>query len=221
MMCAGTIRLEIMLAITLTRLLAPLSLVAGLFVGVAQAQNAAPEAMNAAPQAMNAAPEATETAPQAKLDALFATLADAKADNPARIQSRIVEIWSASGSDSKDFLLSRGRDALAAKEYDKAVAHLSALVALAPDFAEAWNTRATAYFLKDEFWLSVADIQRVLALEPRHFGALAGLGVILERTGDEAGALRVQREALRLNPHLDGAREAVERLAPGVDGRAI
>jgi len=47
------------------------------------------------------------------------------------------------------------------------------------------------------------------------------LGVILERIGDDAGALRVQREALRLNPHLDGAREAVERLAPGVDGRDI
>lgn len=198
-----------MLAITLTRFLAALLMGAALWAGAAQAQQAAP-----------AAREAPET-PAARLDALFAALADAHAENPARIQRRIAEIWSASGSDSMDFLLSRGQAALAAEEYDKAVAHLSALVALAPEFAEGWNARATAYFLNDELWLSVADIQKTLALEPRHFGALTGLGTILERIGDEAGALRVQREALRLNPHLDGAREAVERLAPAVDGRAI
>lgn len=192
-----------MLAITPGRFLAPLLLIAGPVL--AQDDGAKDVAQE----------------PKAQLDALFATLADANADNPAQVQRRIAAIWSSSDSDSMDFLLSRGQAALAAEEYDKAVAHLSALIALAPTFAEAWNARATAHFLQDEFWLSVADIQQVLALEPRHFGALTGLGVILERIGDEVGALRAQREALRVNPHLDDAREAVERLAPGVDGRDI
>ncbi len=190
-----------MLAITLARICLPLCLLT--------APVAAQEA------------DAKSAAPGARLDALFATLADENAANPVQIQRSIAEIWSASGSDSMDFLLMRGREALDAEEYDKAVAHLTALIALAPDFAEGWNARATAHFLRDEFWLAVADIQRTLALEPRHFGALAGLAVILERTGDEAGALRVQREALRVNPHLDSAREAVDRLSPSVDGRDI
>ncbi len=219
-----------MLAITLGRYLAPLLLIAGSALAQQNAPDAARDAQGAAQDAQGAAqgtqnaPQAaqgTQDAPKAALDALFATLAEENAPNPGQIQRRIAEIWSVSGSDSMDFLLSRGRAALEAEEYDKAVAHLSALITLAPDFAEAWNARATAHFLQDEFWLSVADIQQALMLEPRHFGALTGLGVILERIGEDAGALRVQREALRLNPHLDGAREAVERLAPGVDGRDI
>ena len=212
-----------MLAITLGRYLAPLLLIAGSALAQQDAPDAARDAQGAAQGTQDApkAAQGTQDAPKAALDALFATLAEENAPNPGQIQRRIAEIWSVSGSDSMDFLLSRGRAALEAEEYDKAVAHLSALIALAPDFAEAWNARATAHFLQDEFWLSVADIQQALMLEPRHFGALTGLGVILERIGDDAGALRVQREALRLNPHLDGAREAVERLAPGVDGRDI
>ena len=67
----------------------------------------------------------------------------------------------------------------------------------------------------------MADIQRTLAIEPRHFGALSGLGVILERTGDEQGALEAYRGALAVNPHLEAARDAVERLLPKVDGRDI
>ncbi|PKP62750.1 MAG: hypothetical protein CVT86_06985, partial [Alphaproteobacteria bacterium HGW-Alphaproteobacteria-8] len=173
-----------MLAITLSRLCLPLWLMASPLMAQEVAPGVAPR------PAEDAASDDPHAEPRARLDQLFATLADDNAANPAQIQRRIAEIWSASGSDSMDFLLSRGREALDAEEYDKAVAHLSALIALAPDFAEGWNARATAHFLQDELWLSVADIQRALALEPRHFGALAGLGVILERIGDEAGALR-------------------------------
>jgi tetratricopeptide (TPR) repeat protein len=155
------------------------------------------------------------------LDRLFEALADAEGADPAFLQRRIGELWSRSGSDSMDLLLARGREAMDEEAFDKAVDHLDALTRLAPDFAEGWNARATAHFLRRDYWASVADIQRTLAIEPRHFGALAGLGIILEQTGDEAGALAAHREALRLNPHLEGSVEAAKRLAPVVDGRDI
>ncbi len=159
--------------------------------------------------------------PAQRLEELFHTLADPDASDAALVQRRIAEIWSRSGSDSMDLLLTRGREALDAEEYAKALSHFTALTELDPGFAEGWNARATAEYLLENYWAAVADIQRTLRLEPRHFGALAGLGIILERTGDEAAALRVHREALRINPHLEGAREAVERLAPKIDGRGI
>lgn len=165
-----------------------------------------------------------ETAPEAPVDPLerlFGELADENLANPRRTQARIGEIWSKTGSASMDLLLSRGREATEADEYDKAVDHLTALTRLAPDFAEGWNARATAHYLNDEYWFAMADIQRTLAIEPRHFGALLGLGVILERTGDERGALVALRAALEINPHLSEARDAVGRLGPSVDGRGI
>jgi tetratricopeptide (TPR) repeat protein len=166
-------------------------------------------------------PEAAEATPEERLEALFAALADPEAEDASLVQRRINEIWSASGSESMDFLLSRGREAMEAEQYDKAIDHLTALTRLAPDFAEGWNMRATAHFLADEYWWAVADIQQTLMLEPRHFGALAGLGSILERIDDDRGALIAWREALRLNPHLDAATEAVRRLETEVDGRDV
>jgi tetratricopeptide (TPR) repeat protein len=166
-------------------------------------------------------PEQPELGRSERLEQLLEALAKPEADDASLLQRRIAELWSESGSDSMDLLLSRGREAIEAEEYDKAVVHFTALVELAPDFAEGWNARATAYFLQNEYWRSVADIQRTLALEPRHFGALVGLGAILEATGDEAGALTAYRAALALNPHLERAETAVDRLVPKVDGKDI
>ncbi len=156
-----------------------------------------------------------------RLDELFGRLADGAAPDARALQREIGELWAESGSDSMDLLLYRGREAIDARDLDKALDHLTALVELAPDFAEGFATRATAHFLQDEFWMAVTDLQRALALEPRHYGALAGLAAMLERTGDERGALAAMREALRLNPHLESGREMVDRLAPKVDGRDI
>jgi tetratricopeptide (TPR) repeat protein len=180
-----------------------------------------PPDLRAALEPGPSAPQPTGESREQKLDRLLGSLAKADASDPRALQREIAELWSESGSDSMDLLLYRGREAIDAEEYDKAVEHLTALVDLAPDFAEGWNARATAHFLNDQFWASVADIHRALSLEPRHFGALAGLSTMLERTGDDAGALSAMREALRLNPHLEGAKEAVDRLAPKVDGRDI
>jgi tetratricopeptide (TPR) repeat protein len=159
--------------------------------------------------------------PEERLENLFAALADEDADDASLLERRIAELWSQSGSDSMDLLLTRGRDAMGDQSYDKAIDHLTALVELAPDFAEGWNARATAYFLADDYWRAAADIQRTLALEPRHFGALSGLAAIFERTGEEASALAVYRRALEVNPHLESAISAVERLTAKVDGRDI
>lgn len=157
----------------------------------------------------------------ARLDALFAELQAADPAEAQRTAHGIQRLWSQSGSDSMDFLLSRGREALEAEDYDKAVEHFTALTALAPDFAEGWNMRATAHFLDDELWFAMADIQRALALEPRHFGALSGMAAILSRIGEEGAALEAARAALDVNPHLEQAREMVDTLAPKVDGRGI
>ena len=104
------------------------------------------------------------------LDALFAELAVAPEAAAPRIEKRIQDIWSRSGSDTMDLLLRRGRDALNAEDPLKASRHFSALVEHAPDFAEGWNMRATAFYLQGEWGLALADIERALALEPRHWG---------------------------------------------------
>lgn len=156
-----------------------------------------------------------------QVDALLEALGDEAAPEPARLSRRIAELWAKSGSDSVDFLLTRGRAAIEAEDFDKAIDHLTALVEIEPGFAEGWNARATAFFLQDDYWAAVADIQKVLEIEPRHYGALSGLAIMLERTGAEASALAAHRAALAVNPHLEGAREAVTRLAPKVDGRDI
>ena len=157
----------------------------------------------------------------ARLDALFAELSLAADDAWEQDQTEIWALWAQSGSDSMDLLLGRATKAMEAQDYDLALRFLNDLVRLAPDFAEAWNKRATVHFLRGDFGDSVADIQRTLALEPRHFGAISGLGIILERLGDKKGAMAAFRRGLEINPHLPGAQEAVDRLSPDVDGRAL
>jgi tetratricopeptide (TPR) repeat protein len=197
----------------------PIILTAALvaLAGAAAAEAPAPPAQAASP---DPAAAADEPAPET-LDQLLDRLAADGAPDAEQLQRRIGELWSASGSDSMDLLLARGREAMDEEAYDKAIDHLTALTRLAPEFAEGFNARATAHFLRDDYWASVRDIQRTLALEPRHFGALAGLGVILERLGDEAEALAAHRAALAVNPHLEDSAEAVKRLAPLVDGRDL
>lgn len=163
-------------------------------------------------------------ADDARLDALFAALkGPAAADEAVRkqVEDRIWAIWSESGSASLDYLLKRGREAIAAEDYGAAIEHLTALVENAPDFAEGWNARATAYFKAGYFGPAVADLGRVLTLEPRHFGALSGLGIILEESGDKPGALAAFRAAIAIHPYRPDLREAADRLEAELQGDAI
>ncbi|MBD3764660.1 MAG: tetratricopeptide repeat protein [Rhodobacterales bacterium] len=156
------------------------------------------------------------------LDDLFGQLAaapDARA--AARIERQIWDEWSKSGSAAMDLLLQRGREALGAGDTTQAIEHLTALTDHAPDFAEGWNARAAAYFQAGEYGPSVADIARTLALNPRHFGALAGLGAIYEQLDRPEQALRAYRAALAIHPWLQGVLDAVERLETETGGQTL
>ncbi|MEO0682146.1 MAG: tetratricopeptide repeat protein [Pseudomonadota bacterium] len=156
---------------------------------------------------------------EARLDALFDRLAAAEDGPHERVEQEILRVWAQSGSATADLLLQRGRDALGQEDAVRAIAHAGAALDHFPDFAEAWNLRATAFFTLGRYGQALADIEQVLAREPRHFGALSGLGIILEQVGREQDALAAYREAARWNPHMQRVNDAVDRLAPKVDGR--
>lgn len=149
---------------------------------------------------------------QAKLDELFAQLAEPGRDDWQRIESEIQRLWARSGSPSMDLLLRRGHEALEEGDHDIALEHLTALTDHAPSFAEGWNARATTFYLMGEYALSIADIERVLSLNPRHFGAMMGLASMLEEMGDIDTALAALRAVQEMNPNRDTVNQAIERL---------
>lgn len=157
----------------------------------------------------------------AKLDDLFTRLKTAEVAEAGRIETEIWIEWSKSGSPAMDLLLQRGKDAMELGDSLQAIEHFTAIIDHAPDFAEAWNARATAYYMVGEFGPSVADIAHVLTLNPRHFGALSGLAMILEESGKPERALEVYKAALAIHPHLQGAAEAVERLETEAEGQEL
>lgn len=174
-----------------------------------------------APAPALAGPSPAETAQTEALDALFAELQSAPPPRAAEIEAEIWRLWSQSGSPSADFLLQRGQAAMAAGDLTAAIEHLTALTDHAPGFAEGWNARATAYFQTGQWGPSLADIRRTLALNPRHFGALMGLGMIFEGLGQPERALDAYRAALSIHPQLGAAAEAVLRLEAATGGQGI
>jgi tetratricopeptide (TPR) repeat protein len=156
------------------------------------------------------------------LDRLFAALKVAPDDESAKyIENRIWAIWLASSSDTANLLMGRAKTAADKKEFDLAIRLLNAIIDIRPDFTEAWNRRATVYYTKKEFGRALADIHEVLAREPRHFGALSGLGIILQEMGDEKHALDAFRRALTIHPHLERVPELVKKLSEKIEGRDI
>ncbi|PHQ97598.1 MAG: hypothetical protein COB40_03770 [Marinosulfonomonas sp.] len=152
------------------------------------------------------------------LDQLFDELAAPESPQWQRIEQEIWIEWSKSGSDSMDFLLERGRAAMSAGDYEVAIEHFTALTDHAPEFAEGWNARATAYFLADLYGPSLSDIRQTLALNPRHFGAMSGLGRILEQMGYQQEALDAFRAAQAIHPHKPSIKDTIERLEKELGG---
>ncbi len=155
------------------------------------------------------------------LDDLFDQLRNVGPEAAAQIENRIWSEWSKSGSPSMDLLLERGRDALDSDDLVAASEHFSALIDHAPDFAEGYNARAMAYYRMGLYGLALDDLQQVLARNPRHFGAIGGLALILQELGYDSEALDAWRAVTEINPHSEGAAEAIERLERAVEGTAL
>jgi tetratricopeptide (TPR) repeat protein len=160
--------------------------------------------------------------PTQNLDRLFAALRAAPTDDSAKfIEGRIWALWTAAGGDTATVLMGRARAALELKDFDLAIKLLTAIIDIKPDYVEAWNRRATIYFMQRDFGAAMSDLRGVLAREPRHFGAWAGLGMILQGIGDEKLALAAFRRALELHPRLERIPDLVKKLTESVEGREI
>ena len=156
------------------------------------------------------------------LPELFAALAGAPDRAQAvRIEGAIWEIWLDGGDPALNELMGQGVAAMSARRFRDAAERFTELILAAPEFAEAWNKRATVYYLMDRYGDSMRDIERTLALEPRHFGAISGMGLIFLERGDEEGALGAFEKVLEIHPHARGARFHVERLRERLKGRGI
>ncbi len=156
------------------------------------------------------------------LEFLFGALKVAPdADAAKAIEQRILTLWLVSKSDTANLMMTRVKEAIEEKDLDLAITLLSNIVEVKPDYVEAWNRRATLYYMRKDFDRSIADIRQVLAREPRHFGALAGLGMILQDVGDEKHALEIFRRALAVHPYLPRIPDLVKTLTQKVEGRDI
>ena len=167
-------------------------------------------------------PHAQQGDAKANLDRLFEALKIAPdADSAKYIEGRIWALWLASGSDTANLLMGRVKTATDGKDADLAIKLLNSIIDIKPDYLEAWNRRATLYYMKKDFGPALADIRQVLAREPRHFGALSGLGIILQELGDDKGALEAFRRAVAIHPHLERIPDLVKKLTEKVEGREI
>lgn len=186
------------------------------------AQRSAPEKQGRPETPPDAKPPRSDADRGHNLDFLFSALKQAPDATTAKlVENRIQAVWLQSGSDTADLLMSRAKTAIAGNDHDLAIRLLDAVVEIKPDYAEAWNRRATLFFIKNDYIRAIQDIRQVLAREPRHFGALAGLGMILNEFGDEKRALEIFRKALEVHPHLPRIPDLVKALTEKVEGRDI
>jgi tetratricopeptide (TPR) repeat protein len=157
-----------------------------------------------------------------RLDELFATLKAAPDQSAAkRAENGIMALWLESGSDTVDLLMVWSLKAIDDKDYPRALDFLDRVVTMKPDYAEGWNKRATVFYLTENYSQAVADIQRALIAEPRHFGALSGLGSILREIGADKKAIEAYNQALALDPYLDGVKKALGELEKETHGNDI
>ena len=137
------------------------------------------------------------------------------------IEGTIWEIWTESENANVNRAMLTGIASMHAGQLGTALNKFNEVIQLAPDFAEGWNKRATIYYLMKKFDRSVNDIAQTLKLEPRHFGALSGLGLINQAIGQTKAAIRAFEHALELNPHLSGLKEKVTKMKKIKFGRQI
>ena len=155
-----------------------------------------------------------------RLDRLFGRLnvIDDDKDEIARITAEIWSIWRQSGSPGLDMKMQEGQRFMKQGILHSALGNFDFIVRVRPDFAEGWHKRATVFYMIGDYASSIRDIEKTVALEPRHFGAYAGLGLIYLKMGREDAALKALEEALTINPHLAGTRATVDELRRKING---
>lgn len=170
--------------------------------------------------ALFATPVAVADQNDPRLDGLFDRLTSTEDSAEAEgIEQEIWRVWFETDNSIAGRLMAEGMRALAARRLTVALDRFERAVAVAPRFAEAWNRRATVHYMMGDYDASVRDIQRVLELEPRHFGALSGLGQIYDALDEDTAALRSLEAALAINPHLEGAEQRADELRRRLSGR--
>lgn len=147
-----------------------------------------------------------------QLETWLSDLAQADEAEALRLSREIERAWSKSGSTALDMLLRRGREALQNEDAATAIDHLSALTDHAPEFAEGYHLRATAYFMTERYGPALGDLQQVIALNPQHYNAIFGLGTIFAELGDYVRAEQAFRMVLGLHPHHAQATQALDAL---------
>lgn len=160
-------------------------------------------------------------ADQARLDRLYAQLLQVEEAEAVKIGNEITLELSRSGSSAMDLLLKRGRDALEAGETEQAIEHLTALTDHAPEFAEGWHLRAVAYRQAELFGQAISDLERALALRPRNFEAIYGLGVILEELERPKMAYEAYSRVQEIHPYFEDVADVLERLGATLDGENL
>lgn len=182
-----------------------------------------PPALAAGPAARDVAPPQTNPKTRAeRLDKLFADLKRERNEKAAeRIANQIYMVWNDSGSASVDLMMQWAQKAIQEQKFDVAMDFLDEVVTLQPNFVEGWNRRATVNFLTKNYAKSMADIDKVLELEPRHFGAISGLAQIMADTGRKEQALKAWQRVLDLYPMLRNAQQQVSTLSEELAGESI
>jgi tetratricopeptide (TPR) repeat protein len=153
---------------------------------------------------------------------LYASLASSEDELAAKsVADNIERVWMYSGSPTVDLLFGRAMQAVAEKDFDRALRFLDAVVEQAPDFTEAWSQRAFVHFQLNDVRQAIGDLRRALALDPNHFKALDGLAQVLREIGEKRAALEVMRRLADVHPFWSGTDQAIEELSREVDGQGI
>lgn len=149
-----------------------------------------------------------------RLSKLFAQLSLSPENSSKKIQieREIWAIWMVHDDPYSQYLLRKGSAEMSTGNLAAAKTSFTNLITLAPEFAEAWNKRATLHFIQNQHENSISDIRQTLLLEPRHFGAIAGLGLNLEAIGEREAAISAYNEALIINPHMKQIKEKLKAL---------
>ncbi len=143
------------------------------------------------------------------------------ADSAELVASAIEKLWQHSGSDTVDLLMGRVSKLMEGKELDIALQLLNSVTEIAPGYSEGWNRRAAIFFVKKDFGKSLESLRQALALDPSHYKAIQGLGLLMQELGDKKAALKAFRHALSVHPHLEDARQSERELSREVEGQGI